>query len=78
MLRYYRQKFGRIWFFNKGDYVMERYQVIFTFINFNGDEKEDFLDNNGQGFTIEEAENVSRYLQQGSVVTVTSTFVIPM
>ena len=47
---------------------MERYQVIFTFINFNGDEKEDFLDNNGQGFTIEEAENVSRNLQQGSVV----------
>lgn len=57
---------------------MERYQVIYTFVNFNGDEKEDFLDNNGQGFTFEEAENVSRNLQQGSVVTVTSTFVIPM
>ena len=57
---------------------MERYQVIYTFLNFNGDEKEDFLDNNGQGFTIEEAENVSRNLQHGSVVTVTSTFVIPM
>ena len=57
---------------------MERYQVIYTFVNFHGDEKEDFLDNNGQGFTIEEAENVSRNLQQGSAVTVTSTFVIPM
>ena len=57
---------------------MERYQVIFTFINFNGDEKEDFLDNNGQGFTIEEAENVSRNLRQGNAVTVTSIFVIPM
>ena len=57
---------------------MERYQVIFTFINFNGDEKEDFLDNNGQGFTIEEAENVSRNLQNGSAVTVTSIFIIPM
>ena len=57
---------------------MERYQVIYTFVNFNGDEKEAFLDNNGQGFTIEEAENVSRDLQHGSVVIVTSTFVIPM
>ena len=57
---------------------MERYQVIYAFINFNGDEKEDFLDNNYQGFTIEEAENVSRNLQRGNVVTVTSIFVIPM
>lgn len=57
---------------------MERYQVVYTFVNFHGDEKEDFLDNNGQGFTFEEAENVSRNLQNGSVVTVTSTFVIPM
>lgn len=57
---------------------MERYQVVYTFVNFHGDEKEDFLDNNGQGFTFEEAENVSRNLQHGSVVTVTSTFVIPM
>ena len=57
---------------------MERYQVIFTFVNFNGDEKEDFLDNNGQGFTFEEAENVSRNLQHESAVTVTSIFVIPM
>ena len=57
---------------------MERYQVIYAFINFHGDEKEDFLDNNGQGFTIEEAENVSRNLQHGSAVTVTSVFIIPM
>ena len=57
---------------------MERYQVLYTFVNFHGDEKEDFLDNNGQGFTIEEAENVSRNLQHGSVVTVTSILVIPM
>lgn len=57
---------------------MERYQVIYAFVDFNGDEKEDFLDNNGQGFTIEEAENVSRNLQRGNVVTVTNIFVIPM
>ena len=57
---------------------MERYQVIYTFVNFHGDEKEDFLDNNGQGFTIEEAENVRRNLKHGSAVTVTSIFVIPM
>ena len=57
---------------------MERYQVIYTFVNFNGDEKEDFLDNNGQGFTLEEAENVSRNLQHESDVTVTSIFVIPI
>ena len=57
---------------------MERYQVIYTFLNFNGDEKEDFLDNNGQGFTIEEAENVRRNLQHESTVTGTSIFVIPM
>ena len=57
---------------------MERYQVIFTFINFNGEKKEDFLDNNGQGFTFEEAENVSRNLQHESAVTVISIFIIPM
>ena len=57
---------------------MERYQVIYTFVNFHGDEKEDFLDNKGQGFTIEEAENVSRNLKYGSAVTVTSVFIIPM
>ena len=57
---------------------MERYQVIYTFVNFHCDEKEDFLDNNGQGFTIEEAENISRNLQHESAVTVTSIFVIPM
>ena len=57
---------------------MERYQAIYTFVNFNGVEKEDFLDNNGQGFTLEEAENVSRNLQHGSDVTVTSIFIIPM
>lgn len=57
---------------------MERYQVIYAFVNFNGDEKKDFLDNNGQGFTIEEAENVSRNLQHESAVKVTSIFVIPM
>ena len=57
---------------------MERYQIIYTFLNFHGDEKEDFLDNNGLGFTIEEAENVSRNLQHESAVKVTSIFVIPM
>ena len=57
---------------------MERYQVIYTFVNFHGDEKEDFLDNNGQGFTIEEAENVSRNLKHGNSVTVTRIFIIPM
>ena len=57
---------------------MERYQVIYTFVNFNGDGKEDFLDNNGQGFTFEEAENVSRNLQHESSVTVISIFIIPM
>ena len=57
---------------------MERYQVVYTFVNFHGDEKEDFIDNNGQGFTIEEAENVSINLRQGNDVSVTSTFVIPM
>ena len=57
---------------------MERYQVVYTFVNFHGDEKEDFIDNNGKGFTIEEAENVSRNLRQGNAVSVTSTFVIPM
>ena len=57
---------------------MERYQVIYTFVNFNGDEKEDFLDNNGQGFTFEEAENVSRKLQRDNVETVTSTYIIQL
>ena len=57
---------------------MERYQVIYTFVNFNGDEKEDFFFFFVQGFTIEEAENVSRNLQHESAVTVTSIFVIPM
>ena len=57
---------------------MERYQVIYAFVNFNGDEKEDFLGNNGQGFTIEEAQNVIRNLQHGSVIAVTRAFVIPM
>ena len=57
---------------------MERYQVVYIFINLNGAEKEDFIDNNGQGFTLKEAKMVCRHLQQRSAVKTYSVFVIPM
>lgn len=57
---------------------MERYQVVYIFINLHGDEKEDFIDNNGQGFTFKEAKMVCRHLQQRSAVKTYSVFVIPM
>ena len=54
---------------------MELYKVLFTFINHYGEEKEDFLDNNGQGFTLEEAQYVSTNLRQGNVVTITNVVI---
>ena len=51
-----------------------RYRVWFNFCNLGNDSDfawhRDFLDNNGKGFTAEEARNVAKYLQVSRVAKV--------
>lgn len=54
---------------------MKLYQVLYTCINHYGEEKEDFLDNNDKGFTLEEAQYVLANLRQGNVVTITNVVI---
>ena len=54
---------------------MDKYEVYYEWKNAIGEDKSDFLNNGGKGFTFEEAKAVARNLQFGSAYEVTLTVV---
>lgn len=55
-----------------------KYEIVYWFVNCNGEEREDTITNNGKGFTLEEVKHLCNEMKLTSVVEITSVTYRPL